>query len=157
MKRYVTVATALAAVAIVLLLLPLTAGAGSEKQFVLSWRGTFTGPTSGAGTFAVGGAINDAGTFAATFTSQEGKQNCEAIAGDDTFTGASGTVSMHFVGLSCASSPTDPRPPFDGRFNITGGTGAYAGISGGGTITSLADFSDGTFTGIHVGTAHLEK
>ena len=155
MKGYATVATALAAVAIFLLLLPLTAGAGSEKRFVLSWRGSFTGPASGGGAFAVGGAIDDAGTFAATFTEQAGKQGCDAVAGDDTFTGGSGTFSTHFVGLSCQSSPDDPRPPFDGRFTITGGTGAYAGISGGGTITSLADFSDGTFTGVHVGTAQL--
>ena len=155
MNRFAAIATALAAVAVFLLMLPFAAGAGSEKSFVLSWRGSFTGPNSGAGTFAVGGALDDAGTFAATFTSQAGRHGCDAVAGDDTFTGVSGTFSTHLTGLSCPSPSGGPRAPFYGRFDITGGTGAYAGISGGGTITSLGDFNDGTFTGVHDGTAQL--
>lgn len=84
-----------------------------------------------------------------------GKNNCDVVVGDETFTGSNGAFSAHLSGLSCEPSPGDPRNPFDGRFQITGGTGAYAGLSGSGTITSLADFSDRTFTGVHDGTAHL--
>ncbi len=156
MKRFLAVAIALAAAIAILLLLPLGAGAGSDKRFVLGWRGSFTGPNTGAGTFTVGGALNASGTFEAAFTVAPAKGNCELITGDDTFTADDGTFSSHLTGLSCGSSPNDPRPTFDGRFQITGGKGAYAGLSGKGTITSLADFTDGTFTGVHDGTAHLD-
>ena len=153
MKRLLTLATA--ALTVIVLTLALGAGASSDKRFLLSWRGSFTGPNSGAGTFAVGGALSDSGTFNATFTATPGKDNCAVVVGDETFTSASGAFSTHFSGLSCPASPNDPRAPFDGHFTITAGSGAYTGLSGKGTITSLGDFSDGTFTGVHDGTAHI--
>ena len=153
MKRLLTLATA--ALTVIVLTLALGAGASSDKRFLLSWRGSFTGPNSGAGTFAVGGALSDSGTFNATFTATPGNDTCADVTGDETFTSTSGAFSTHFAGLSCPASPSDPRAPFDGRFTITGGSGAYTGLSGKGTITSLADFSDGTFTGVHDGTAHF--
>jgi len=156
MMRLFAIAVALAAtVAMLLTLTPLGAGASSDKRFLLSWRGSFTGPNSGAGSFAVGGALSDAGTLSATFATTPGKDDCAVVTGDETFTSANGAFTAHLSGLSCSFGPNDPREPFDGRFTITGGTGAYAGLSGKGTITSLADFSDGTFTGVHDGTAHF--
>jgi hypothetical protein len=155
MKRSLTIAVTLAGLVVMVLTLALGAGASSDKRFLLSWRGSFTGPTSGAGTFAVGGALSDSGTFNATFTATPGKDNCADVVGDETFTSTNGTFSAHFSGLSCPASANDPRAPFDGHFTITGGSGAYTGLSGKGTITSLADFSDGTFTGVHDGTAHI--
>ena len=154
MKRLLILLTTIAALA-VMLTLALGAGASSDKRFLLSWRGSFTGPNSGAGTFAVGGALSDSGSFNATFTATPGKDTCAVIVGDETFTSTNGAFSADFSGLSCPASPTDPRAPFDGHFTITGGSGAYTGLWGKGTITSLADFSDGTFTGVHDGTAHI--
>jgi hypothetical protein len=154
MKRLLILLITIAALA-VMLTLALGAGASSDKRFLLSWRGSFMGPSSGTGTFAVGGALSDSGTFNATFTATPGKDNCAVVVGNETFTSTNGAFSANFSGLSCPASPTDPRAPFDGHFTITGGSGAYTGLSGKGTITSLADFSDGTFTGVHDGTAHL--
>ena len=143
-----------ATVAMLLTPTPLGAGASADTRFLLSWTGSFTGPNSGAGSFAVGGALSDAGTFSATFAVTPGKDDRAVVTGDETFT-CKWAFTAHFSGLSCSFGPNDPRDPFDGRFTITGGTGAYAGLSGKGTITSLADFSDGTFTGVHDGTAHF--
>jgi hypothetical protein len=155
MKRFLAVAVALAAAAVMLLVLTLGAGASSDKRFVLSWRGSFTGSNTGAGTFAVGGALSDSGTFDSTFNVGPGKDGCDAVTGGSTYTAPDGGFTEHLAGLSCSPSPNDPRATFDGRFQITSGTGAYAGLSGKGTITSLADFTDGTFTGVHDGTAHF--
>ena len=154
-KRSVVIAFASVIAVVLLLVLPFAAGAGSDKRFVLSWRGSFTGANSGAGTFSVGGGLDDSGSFAATFTVQPTKDNCEVVLADETFTTASGSFSAHVDGLSCGSSANTPRETFDGHFEITGGTGAYAGLSGTGTVTSLADFAANEFTGVHVGNAHF--
>lgn len=154
MKRPLTLATTFAALTVILVS-ALGAGASSDKRFLLSWRGSFTGPNTGAGTFAVGGALSDSGTFSATFTATPGQDNCADITGDETFTSTNGAFNAHFTGLSCPASQGDPRAPFDGHFTLTGGSGSYTGLSGKGTITSLADFGDGTFTGVHDGTAYL--
>jgi hypothetical protein len=150
-KRFLTVTAALAALATLLLVLPFGAGANSDKRFVLSWRGAFTGDTTGAGTFAMGGSLNDSGTFTTSYSVGAQKGNCSLVTGDATFTdsGGFGSFSEHYEGLSCSGGSN--WAPFDGRFVLTGGTGVYAGLSGKGTITSLADFLDGTFTGIHDG------
>jgi hypothetical protein len=150
MRRSLAVAAAAAVVAL-LVALPLGAGASSDKRFVLSWRGTFTGATTGAGTFAVGGSLSDNGTFTSTFAVGTLRGNCLPVKGSSTFTAAAGSFTERYAGLSCTGNPNDPRATFDGRFEITGGTGVYSRLSARGTITSLADFSDGTFTGVHDG------
>src|SRR5256885_8906936 len=109
MKRYLGGAAALTAAVVMLLALPLGAGANSDKRFVLAIRGTFTGETTGAGTFSVGGAISDAGTFDVPFIVTPGRNNCSLITADWTFAASGGGFTFHGSGQSCSSSPNDPR------------------------------------------------
>jgi hypothetical protein len=154
MKRFLVLTLTLGAAAVLLLVLPLGAGATSDKRFVLSWRGAFTGGTEGAGTFVVGGGISDSGTFTAAYTVTPATGCSSLISGDETYTAADGSFTFHTTGTSFTPL-CDGHAIFDGQFTITGGTGAFAGLSGKGTVTSLANFNDGTFTGVHDGTAHL--
>ena len=157
MRRTFATVLVLALVATVLLTLAAGAGAHSDKRFVLTTRIQLTGDTTGSGTFAVGGAISDRGLFDVTFTAQPTRDNCFAVTADWTFAGSAGNISAHGSGPSCSSSPTDPRAIFDGRFEITHGTGAYAGLSGRGTVTGLVDFEPGTGENLFDGKAHLGR
>jgi hypothetical protein len=154
MKRYLACAVALIAAVVVLVVLPLGAGASSDKRFVLGEQGTFTGDTTGGGTFAVSGALSDSGTFDSTFIIGAQKQNCfDNPSIDWTFTGSSGSVTMHGTGSSCIDGSN--RGIFDAKFTITGGTGTYANLSGKGSATGEIDLNDGTFTTVFDGTAHF--
>ncbi len=152
MKRYLVPGAAIAAAAALLLVLPLGAGANSTKRFVLGLNGVLTGDTTGSGTFTVAGALTDNGGAQSSFTVTSQKGNCANLAGDNTFTAADGTFTMHLSGTNCFSSaPNDPRAIFDGRFTITGGTGVFHGLLGSGTITGEDDVNAGTFTSIYDG------
>ena len=70
-----------------------------------------------------------------------------------TFTGSSGSVTMHGTGSSCIDGSN--RGIFDAKFTITGGTGTYANLSGKGSATGEIDLNDGTFTTVFDGTAHF--
>jgi hypothetical protein len=49
-----------------------------------------------------------------------------------TITGSAGSITAHGSGV--LSSPTNPAPSFRGRMTITGGTGRYRHIHGGGEL-----------------------
>jgi hypothetical protein len=49
-----------------------------------------------------------------------------------TISGSSGSISAH--GTARLSSPTSPSPSFHGSMTITGGTGRYAHVHGGGEL-----------------------
>ena len=154
MKRLLAVVAVLASVVIMALAaLPLSAGANSDKRFVLAIRGNLTGDTTGAGTFSVDGAINDAGTFDVPFAATPAKNNCYAITADWTFTAPDGSFTFHGSGRSCSTSPTDARAISDFTFKLSNGTGAYAGIAGNGSAVGVTDFTDGTFTTVFEGRA----
>ena len=158
MNRLHAAALALAVVALaLLLLLPLGAGASSNKRFALAIRGTLDGDASGAGTFSADGAISDSGTFSALFTATPAGNNCYAIAADWTFTTPDGNFTFHGSGRSCSTSPNDARAISDFAFKITKGSGAYAGISGGGSAIGVTDFNDGTFTTVFDGKERLGR
>ena len=156
MKRLLTLAIAIVAAGVLLVVLPLGAGASSSKRFVLAIQGTFTGPNSAAGTFSVAGALSDSGTVDVTYDVLPGKRNCLIVPGDETFTTPNGSFTFHFSGTSCSPNPTDPTSIFDASFEITGGTGAFAGLSGKGKVTGENDFTDNTFTSIYDGNAHFQ-
>lgn len=154
MKRLLAVGFVLAAVVVTALtVLPLSAGANSDRRFVLAIRGAFTGPTTGAGTFSVDGAISDSGTFEVPFTVTPTRHNCVAFTADWTFTASGGGFLFHGSGTSCSSSPSDPRAISDITFRATNGTGVYAGLAGSGNATGETDFTDGTFTTVFEGRA----
>jgi hypothetical protein len=154
MKRLLAVAAVLAAVGVTALAaLPLTAGANSERRFVVAIRGDLTGDTSGAGSFAADGALSGDGTFTTTFAATQRPNNCFAVTADWTFTAADGSYTVHGVGRSCSASPDGPRAVADFSFRISGGTGAYAGLAGKGSATGVTDFDHGTFTTVFDGRA----
>ena len=152
MKRYLVPTAAVAVAAALLLVLPLGAGANASKRFVLGLNGVLTGDTTGAGAFTVAGALSDSGTADSSFTVTSERGNCANLTGDNTFTAADGSLTMHLSGTNCFSSaPNDPRAIFDGRFTIIGGTGVFHGLLGSGTITGEDDVNAGTFTSIYDG------
>ena len=154
MKRLLAVGVVLTAVIVtVLTVLPLSAGANSYRRFVLAIRGALTGPTTGAGTFSVDGAISDSGTFDVPFTATPARNNCFAITADWTFTAPGGSFTFHGSGTSCSSSPSDPRAISNFTFKVANGTGVYASLAGNGSATGESDFTDGTFTTVFEGRA----
>jgi hypothetical protein len=157
MKRLLMLAIAVVAAGVLLVVLPLGAGASSDKRFVLAIQGAFTGESTGEGTFSVAGAISDSGTVDVTFDVMPGRGDCIGVSGDETFTTPNGSFMFAFTGRACSPSPDDPRSIFDARFTITGGTGAYAGISGRGKVTGENDFTDFTFTSIYDGNVHFPQ
>jgi hypothetical protein len=159
MKRYLATAAVLASLTAMMLVLALSAGASSEKRFVLGLNGTFTSDTTAAGAFTVAGALSDSGTAALSFTVVSQRGNCYVLTGDNTFTALDGSFTLHVSGTNCFSSlpdPNDPRAIFDGRFVVASGTGAFRGLSGRGTLTGENDLGGaGTFTSVYDGTANL--
>lgn len=95
-----------------------------------------------AGTFSVSGAIPDAGTesgagwFAGLGHLKTGDPN--VLHTSMTLVGALGTVTLDLVG-QFGPLPA-PLAWGDGRWVITGGTGAYADVHGRGSWTAVADF-----------------
>lgn len=154
MRRFLVATVALTTATVMLLTLPLGAGANSDKRVVLAVRGNFTGETTGAGTFSVAGALSDSGTFETSYTATP-KGDCFKVTAEWTFAASGGSFTFEGSGISCTSSPTDPRGIFDGSFKITSGSGIYADLSGKGSETGESDFDDGTFTTIFDGKARI--
>jgi hypothetical protein len=107
-------------------------------------RGTAEAYTSGS--FTASGAFGDAGSHVDTlmFTGFNAPDS-NVIHGTSTFTGARGTITAQFQALH--SPVSDPR--FEGQWVISGGTGAYAGLHGEGTVTFLVENEDTIFPIVH--------
>jgi hypothetical protein len=132
---------------------PLVATAGDERRIVLTERMQLTGfdPATGAGTqagsFVSAGAVNDAGTAAATFTLVAAGGGCGTLEGTHVFTGSGGTLSVRTEALACPFPPASPPRSFvRGRWEVVGGTGAYAGMTGTGRVFATGDFGTGVIT-----------
>jgi hypothetical protein len=87
------------------------------------------------------GAINDSGEWATPrriFGGHDGTSNAFVVAiVDTTETSASGSFRIVFHGLA------NRVHPFDGEWQLSDGTGAYAGIKGHGTWFEGPDLPDG--------------
>lgn len=133
-----------AVVVVTLLAVSLSAGASSDQRLVLGMRGEWVpGTNAGTGTFIVAGALSDSGTF--TFTSPPsvpGKRNCIIASGDETATTSNGTFTIHVSGTSCGEVTSF----FDGSFEISNGTGAFAGLSAEGRATAVVKYPSWTQT-----------
>ncbi len=135
------------------IVVPFAANAGDEKRIVLTERMQLTGfnPATGAGTqagtFVSAGAVNDAGSAAATFTLVPAGGGCGSLTGTHVMTGAAGTISIYTDALACPFPPSSPPRSFvRGRWEVVGGTGAYAGLGGKGRIFATGDFATGVIT-----------
>ena len=133
--------------------MPLAANAGDEKRIVLTVRLQVTGfvPATGAGTlagtFQSAGAVNEAGSVAATFTLVPVTRGCGSLTGTHVLTGAAGTLSVRTDALACPYPPGSPPRSFvRGKWHVVGGTGASAGLDGKGRILATGDFGTGEIT-----------
>jgi hypothetical protein len=128
--------------------LPFAASADSRERLVLDERMTITSSTTAAGTFASAGGVNDSGSATAEF-SIDGRGN---LTGTHTLVGSNGTIVMATrAKVRPFPPPTPPRVFMEGRWSITSGTGAYAGLEGRGKILAVADLTDGRLTIIRDG------
>lgn len=118
----------------------------------LEMSGQFTGPNSVAGTFTSRvGRIQDSGTYTETFAVDGDKIDAVKI-----FTGARGLIVVSIDGF--VDFPTPTSATFrGGRWQVLFGTGAYAGMKGGGrpSSTGTADLASGTVVVSHSGKARL--
>jgi len=143
----------LAAMAL-LVLTPLSATATNERRVMISERNQLTGPTTQAGTWVGTGAINDAGMSAATFTVVPHGDAKGLLTGTHVLTGSAGTITVETrAWVRPFPPPTPPRAMAEGRWWVSGGTGAYAGIQGRGKVYATADFTTGEITIVRDGSA----
>jgi hypothetical protein len=122
----------------------LRASAGDGKRFVVSFRASFTGPNSDAGTFSAAGAVSDSGAVRDTFTVTPGKDDEASLDGIQILAGTLGTITTHFEGTIFPAS--GPRSIAEGTAVILSGTGAYAGLRGKNTFLGVIDGTNGTAT-----------
>jgi hypothetical protein len=136
-------------VALVVLASPLSASAESNQRVTIGFHMQITGPNSAAGTFSAAGRVSDSGAAVATFSVTPIRGDRARLEGDHTLTGSGGVISIHFRGTTFPVN--SPRALGDGRFQITGGTGAHSGLRGHGTFVVVADFTTLTVTGTYDG------
>jgi hypothetical protein len=146
---------ALAAAATLLLAgVPAGASADQTESARLTFDQQFTGPTSAAGTWVSHGAIEDHGTRTETFSATPRRDGGFEVTGSVESYGQRGTFSISFAGTERFIGETRARAQV--KFVFTGGTGAYAGIQGGGTAVADADLSALTLSGFAVAKVDLQ-
>jgi hypothetical protein len=94
------------------------------------------------GTWVGAGAINDAGTAAATFSVEEhGPPGRARVEGTHVLTSANGTITLEFQAwLEPFPAPTPPRQVMvEGKWKLVAATGAYAGRKAQGQLYGTAD------------------
>ena len=131
------------------------AARGGDREILIGFELRFTGPTSTAGTFVASGAVDDAGasTVEGLALVPFGRHDQAKLSGTQTFAGAEGTIVTRFHGI--ASDISEPHQSGEGRFWIVSGTGAYAGIRGGGRFTIVVDAAGNRLIGTEEGRVRL--
>jgi hypothetical protein len=128
----------------VLLILPALAAAQQPlESFVL--QGSGTGTANGGGVSAQGTSKTNLfgpTTFALTFTNGKdlgdvggGKGSCSLENGTVQLTNSQGTISLLEVGMACNATNAQGLNTFQGTYQVTEGTGRFAGMTGTGGLT----------------------
>jgi hypothetical protein len=121
--------------------------ASPPQTFSMTVVGFSTGPASSAGTWTSTGAIADSGTFATTFIFS-GNPAPGALGAvvhaESTLTTAGGTITLRHTSVQTLVSPIEIN--LNGPTQIVGGTGAYDGIKGQGTMDLSLDLTNGNLT-----------
>ncbi|MDQ6859917.1 MAG: hypothetical protein M3032_01995 [Verrucomicrobiota bacterium] len=121
----------------------------NEKSILISWVLDFTGQTTADGTSTVAGAFSDEASRHEDFTVKVNSSGTEAtVTGTILIHGTKGDLTEQFVG----KIPLGPNPTLiEGNGIFTGGTGAYAGVSGHATFEGTVDFATGHLVGVTEG------
>ena len=141
-----------AAVATLAVAAPAAATQPQATTFALD--GHFTGPSTIAGTWTATGVVNDAGSYTETF-----RFAGETVHVEKLLTGSQGTIILRanaVVNWISACTATFRA----GAWQITGRTGTYEGLTGGGAPAAEAagygDVCTGEIHLIHEGQAHID-
>jgi hypothetical protein len=117
------------------------------QPFTMTVTGFPAGPASSAGTWSSTGSIADSGTFLTTFVNS-GNPAPGALAAivhaESTLTTANGTITLRHTSIQTLVSPTEIN--LNGVVQVVGGTGAYDGIKGHGTMDLSLDLTNGNLT-----------
>jgi hypothetical protein len=135
-----------------LALLAAMPAAASELQPVsVVMHAALTGPGSAAGTYSISGAFEESGTYVETFRFEGA-----TVHGVKTLSGRNGTITLVAEAVVRWESPTR-AVLFAGHWRFESGTGAYAGIRGGGYpgVIGSADLTAGTVDVRHDGLVSL--
>jgi hypothetical protein len=154
MKDKIALAAAVFTVAAALVAVPMTAASSVDTKLQIGYNlrlfGVGIGPGGTAGTFIASGDVQDAGTATGQSTvTPFGSGGDGRLEGTVTLVGSLGTITEEFSGI--AGPLGHPHTAAQGTFRLVGGTGAYAGITGEGTFTTVADFSTNQAVRIDVG------
>jgi hypothetical protein len=127
---------------------------GDEKRLFIGFSLHSAGVEAATGTFVMSGRFEDSGTSAADHVTTVPIDNTDRsrLSGNQQFVGAKGTIFTHFKGVSFPNG--SPHLVGKGSFTIVSGTGAYAGIRGGGSFLIVVDFVSDQFIGTE--TANVE-
>jgi hypothetical protein len=156
MTRKLRLAAPLTAAAAAAALVPLAASADrgpqshDDRHVAIGVRLDFSSATQAAGTFSACCAINDSGAARAEITSfvpgDDNRARFEAI---NSFSGTKGTFRIRLRG---STGPLgSPNHVAHARWRVLDGTGAYAGLEGGGRLTAVTDQNSGALTALDVG------
>jgi hypothetical protein len=134
---------------LVALLLPLVATANQGRDVAIEMEGTLVGPTTVAGTWTATGAIADSGTYVEEAEFLPGRK----LRGVKTLVGAKGTIVLRAKASYVFSTPTRLTFSGGGHWEILSGTGAYAGLVGGGNpaVEGSGDLATGVVQVVHHG------
>jgi hypothetical protein len=137
---------------LVALLLPLVASANGGRDVTIEMNGTLVGPTTVAGTWTATGAIADSGTY----VEQAEFLPLMRVRAVKTLVGAKGTIVLKAKAPYALTTPTT-LTFYDGHWEIVSGTGAYAGLVGGGNpaVEGSGDLATGVVHGVHRGRVHF--
>lgn len=125
------------------------AGAAPSATITMNWQTPYVNSApyegTGSGTFsASGSSINDSGPVSVPFhLGAAPSPSGLSVHSDRTLTGTLGTITLHCNEI--AHDFTNPAAvPLTGNCTVIGGSGAYTGLHGHGTLTGSADTSGPT-------------
>jgi hypothetical protein len=133
---------------------PDTGGSNHEKSLLMSFNENFTSNSTLDGDVTLTGAIGIRGTrhedFAVLHVNHDGSE--VVVGGTSTITAGGGTITTQFVGtiyFDLATFDATQLAYVKGVESVTGGTGAYAGVtSHEGAFTATIDYDTGGVIGM---------
>ena len=152
MRTRTSLIATLIALAIAAVTVPLaTASPTNDNRLVIGIRLTFDSHTHATGSFAACCAVNDHGNAEATILSYTPSGDRAAFQATNTYTGRHGTFTIQLDGVT--GPLTSPIHIARAHWTVTGGTGAYTNLHGGGRLTAVTD-ETGSLTAVADGEAH---